>query len=122
MTTIYVLIQFPDSGEAEIIGLFSTRRLAEDAQEGLTYSEIKEHYLNPFTEHPPGQQFWHVTIESGEICDCYARYPCCGLMPGHKHWTRGSNYYENIPMIDTYCWATNEEHAKKIALDHYEGK
>jgi len=121
MTTIYVLIQFPDSEEAEIIGLFSTRKLAEGAQEELTYSEIKEHYLNPLTEHPPGQQFWHVTIESGEICDCYARYPCCGLMPGHKHWTKGS-YYENAPMIDVYCWATDEEHAKKIALDHYEGK
>jgi hypothetical protein len=121
MTIIYALIAFYGTEEATICGLFSTRELAEDAQTDSPYSEIQEHYLNPFTEHPPGQQFWCVEVILGNISKCYTTKPGWGLRPKRDY---PRNYKGD--RIDhtywTYCWATDEEHAKEIALEPHEDK
>jgi hypothetical protein len=121
MITIYALIYPPGTEESCIIGLFSTVELAEDAQKDTPYSEIKEYYLNPFTEHPPGQQFWFVDVFFGEIRECYIVKPGYGLRP-KRDYSRNYKGDRIDHTYKTYCWATDEEHAKKIALDHYEGK
>jgi hypothetical protein len=68
MTSIYVLTE-GDYSDYHIVGVYSTKELAKEAQSLYEHSQIEEYDL------------------------------------------------DNIPEYFVYCWAVDEDHAEKIALD-----
>jgi hypothetical protein len=116
MTVIYAVIEFYGTEEAEVVGLFSTMKLAEDLKKELPYSVIKEYFLDPLTENPPGQEFWFVKVVSGEVKECYSVGACCGAIPPPRE-LRISSKGELIST--THCWANDEKQAKSISLNDY---
>lgn len=115
MTIIYVVIDFYGSEEATPMGLFSTRVLAEEAKKNNPFAEIKEYYLDPFTENPSGQEFWYVKVVSGEIRDCFAVKPCYAIPPLRELCITS----QGDVLSTSHCWANNEKQAKSIALNDY---
>ena len=116
MTSIYVLTE-GDYSDYHIVGVYSTKELAEEAQSLYKDSQIEEYDLDNIPEHPPGMKAWFVRINDGKLDDLCA--------------SQVSPFYETIPRefeyeypkggtaYFVYCWAVDEEHAEKIALDKY---
>lgn len=117
MTIIYAVIDFYGTEESEVAGLFSTMELAEDLKKHLPFSVIKEYYLNPLTERPPGQEFWFVEVFSGEVKNCYAVGACRAIPPPREF--RINYEPKGCPVSTTYCWANDEKQARSIALNDY---
>jgi hypothetical protein len=118
MTIIYAVIDFYGTEEAEVVGLFSTMKLAEDLKKELPYSEIKEYFLDPLTENPPGQEFWFVEVVNGEVKECYSVGACCGAIPPSPQLRFNPRSKGDI-VSTTHCWANNEKQARSIALIDY---
>ena len=117
MTIIYAVIDFYGMEECEVAGLFSTMELAEDLKKDLPFSEIKEYFLNPLTERPPGQEFWFVEVVSGEVKHCYVVGACWAIPPPRE---LRINYRSKGDLVSTtHCWANDEKQAKSIALNDY---
>lgn len=123
MTTIYVLTE-GDYSDYHIVALYSTRELAEEAQQHCPESNIEEYKLDSveIPEHPPGYTGWSVTIDAEEniICSSYQQDTISRpFEPQEKYY---ENHYSNSNTPSLFvvrCWARDEEHAEKIALDKY---
>jgi hypothetical protein len=116
MTSIYVLTEGSYS-DYHIVGVYSTKELAEEAQSLYNSSQIEEYDLDNIPEHPPGMSAWFVVISDGKLDGIYASQ----VSPFDQTVPRESEYkYPNGRTNYTvYCWAVDEDHAKKIALDKY---
>ncbi len=105
--TIYILTE-GDYSDYHIIGAYSSEELANKAKVLYPYSRVEEYDLDSIPEHPPGMVKWIVRLENGQLSMCYRDNP--------------DDFYNDFyGEQHTICrmWATDEEHAKKIALDRY---
>ncbi len=116
MTSIYVLTE-GDYSDYSIIGVYSTKELAEEAQTLYKYSQIEEYDLDNIPEHPPGMTAWFVRIGDGKLDDLYTSQ----VSPFEQTVPREFEYkYPNgATAYFVYCWAVDANHAEKIALDKY---
>jgi hypothetical protein len=118
MTKVYVLTTGSYS-DYHIVATFSTRELAEEAKKlcGNDDPEIQEYELDSLQipDHPPGQTAWHVNIDTKG-----ARQPwICQDNIFERNFTPSSEFQPRSGYYVVECWARDEEHAKKIALDKY---
>jgi hypothetical protein len=117
MSTIYLLTA-GEYSDYHIVAAYSTRELAEKAQELCPDSGIEEYELDSkqIPEHPPGHTAWHTLINvfTNEIL---FSYQCDGI----NGFEVGESYTErnHTSIYEVNCWARDEEHARKIALDKY---
>jgi hypothetical protein len=117
MTKIYVLTEGSYS-DYHIIGVYSTEELAQEAQLLNTYSEIEEYDLNHIPDHPPGHVAWTVMFKDAEIHATYRASPFDTIIPSEHGYN--SNARRGIcASYIVHCWATDEDHARKIALDKF---
>lgn len=105
---IYVLTE-GDYSDYHIVGVYSTQELAQEAQTLYPYSGIEEYDLDDIPEHPPGMLAWGVNIEDSTIVYTY-------LVDPHECPSE-RDCYNGVYVVN--CWAVDEEHANKIALDKY---
>jgi hypothetical protein len=116
MTSIYVLTE-GDYSDYHILGVYSTKELAEEAQSLYNGSQIEEYDLDNIPEHPPGMSAWFVRISDGKLDDIYTSQvsPFDETVPREDEyeWSDGETGYF------VYCWAVDGDHAEKIALDKY---
>jgi len=116
MTSIYVLTE-GDYSDYHIVGVYSTKELAKEAQSLYKDSQIEEYNLDHIPEHPPGMSAWYVNISDGKLDDISTSQvsPFEETVPREDEyeWSNGEIGYF------VYCWAVDEDHAEKIALDKY---
>ena len=116
MKNIYVLTEGSYS-DYHIVGVYSTKELAEEAQSLYQDSQIEEYDLDNIPEHPPGMSAWFVRISDGKLDDIFTTQvsPFNETVPSEKEyqWSDGETAYF------VYCWAVDGNHAEKIALDKY---
>ena len=108
MKKIYVLTE-GDYSDYHIVGVYSTSELAQEAQTLYPGSLIENHDLDDIPEHPPGMLAWGVNIEDSNIVYTYLVDP--HECPLERDCLNG--------VYAVNCWAVDEEHANKIALDKY---
>ena len=108
MKIIYVLTE-GDYSDYHIVGVYSTQELAQEAQTLYPDSGIEEYDLDDIPEHPPGMLAWGVTIKDSTIGYTYLSDP--HECPSERDCPNG--------VYAVNCWAVDEEHANKIALDKY---
>ena len=108
MKKIYVLTE-GDYSDYHIVGVYSTPELAQEAQTLYPDSGIEEYDLDDIPEHPPGMLAWGVNIEDSNIVYTYLVDP--HECPLERDCLNG--------VYAVNCWAVDEEHANKIALDKY---
>jgi hypothetical protein len=113
MTTAYILTEGEYSGY-HIIGVYSTKELAEKAQFVYAGSVIEEYELDNVSNYPPGMKAWYVNINANRPQKpyCHQISPDCAMGIPSESMHRGKKYCVN-------CWAVDEEHAIKIALDKF---
>jgi hypothetical protein len=117
MKMFYILTERPWPDEYKIIGLFSTKQLAEDAKKHFPGSEIEEHFLDPLTGYQTGYQMWHVSFKDGKI---YINNPLgfalYGSKPREEYFVnkQGKKYYNVL------CWASDVDQAAMIATKKYD--
>ena len=116
MTSIYVLTE-GDYSDYHIVGVYSTKELAKEAQSLYEYSQIEEYDLDNIPEHPPGMTAWFVGISDGKLDDITTSQvsPFEVIVPSEKEY----EYHDGTASYFVYCWAVDEDHAEKIALDKY---
>ena len=97
------------------VGAYTTRELAEEAQELIPDSDIEEMELDVKYDVPPGCRAWRVDLLEGVV-----NY-CSQLMPIHfdSEFEKLCANYQNKEIYITNCWARDREHAEKIAIDRY---
>lgn len=105
---IYVLTE-GDYSDYHIVGVYSTPELAQEAQTLYPDSMIENYDLDDIPEHPPGMLAWGVNIEDSTIVYTYLVDP--HECPSERDCLNG--------VYAVNCWAVDEEHANKIALDKY---
>ena len=116
MTSIYVLTEGSYS-DYHIVGVYSTKELAKEAQSLYEHSQIDEYDLDNIPEHPPGMKAWFVRISDGKLDDITTSQvsPFEVIVPSENEY----KYYNGETGYFVYCWAIDEDHAEKIALDKY---
>jgi len=121
MTSIYVLTE-GDYSDYHIVGVYSTKELAKEAQSLFKNSQIEEYGLDNIPEHPPGMSAWFVRISDGKLDDIYTHQvnpfeETVPLLESQGEFEYKYNNGETAYFV--YCWAIDEDHAEKIALDKY---
>ncbi len=105
--TIYILTE-GEYSDYHIIGAYSSMELASEAKVLYPGSQIEDYNLDIIPEHPPGMVAWIVVIKNNNLDFS------CQISPTNfyedRHFSNKSNFY---------VWATDKEHAEKIALDRY---
>jgi hypothetical protein len=116
MKTIYILTE-GDYSDYHIVGVYSTKELAEEAQSLYQYSRFEEYSLDYIPEHPPGMKAWFVRIDDGtlEFGLTHEVNAFDQKVPHEDEY----NYHNGETGYFVYCWAVDKEHAEKIALDKY---
>lgn len=122
MTTIYVLTE-GDYSDYHIVALYSTREFAEKAQKLCPNSNVEEYELDSvkIPEHPPGYTGWNVTIDvdTNTIYHSYQKDVLGGLFKPQENYCDNSKWPSTPSLFVVNCWARDQEHAEKIALDKY---
>ena len=112
---IYLLTE-GEYSDYHVIGVYSTKEIAEEAKSLFPDSEIEEKDLDFTPEHPPGMKFWCC-----RIVDDIIEY--CNQIGPYSHYQRLSDYYHTGIAGDNhgyyYMWARDKDHATKIALDRW---
>lgn len=122
MTTIYVLTE-GEYSDYRIVALYSTLELAQAAQKHCPDSRIEEYELDAIKipEHPPGYTAWIVSINT-KINSIYYVGQADSLF-GHfepkEVYYEGGGHDGELNTLQVHCWARNEEHSRKIALDKF---
>jgi hypothetical protein len=105
-----------------IVALYSTEEQAQKALElGDEETRIEEYELDSFQipEHPPGHKPWLVRIEynTSKIVLTFQEY-----FLERSEWSPMETFHDLEgfgPEFWVRCWARDDEHAEKIALDKY---
>jgi hypothetical protein len=120
MTKVYILTAGVHS-DYRIVATFSTRELAEEAKKfcGDDDPEIEEYELDSLQipDHPPGHTAWTVSIGIKESGLLWIRQ--ANILERDFTFTPSSEFQPLSGYYVVECWARDEEHAKKIALDKY---
>ena len=117
MNTIYILTEGSYS-DYHVIGVYSTKELAEKAQFVYEDSQIEEYTLDDVPDYPPGMKGWYVNIDDAKPDEPYSYQvsPDYAIIPSESeynyHYNKQTGYY-------VYCWAVDKDHALKIARDKY---
>ena len=113
---VYILTEGSYS-DRMIVGVYSTIEMAEQAQLLLDEDEVSDIQRCKFDylpQVPEDLTAWYVYIQDERLKTSYPISPVKYKVP-HERFT--SNKGSLIGII--YCWARDEEHANKIALDKY---
>jgi len=113
MKTVYILTA-GDYSDYHIIGVYSTRELAEKAQFLYEYSRIEEYSLDRIPDAPPNMKAWELFLSDEEGISCYPSNPD-GDVPYENYFTTN----KGILTASYRVWATDEDHARKIAQDQW---
>jgi hypothetical protein len=111
--TIYILTA-GDYSDYHIIGVYSTRELAEQAQFLYRDSQIEEYSLDNIPEHPPGMKAWEVLVSDESGVNCYSIDPD-NRVPYENYFTT----HEGFLTASYHVWAFDYDHARKIAQDQW---
>ena len=115
--TAYVLTE-GDYSDYHIIGVYSTKKLAEEAKSLWPNSDVESFPLDDIPEHPPGMYFWSGRAEA-RIGAEETKQQVYKAAPG-KASLRGEDLsYGNIVVFCVDFWAADEDHAFKILQDKY---
>ena len=121
MKTIYILTE-GDYSDYHIVATFSTKELAEEAQNHCPNSDIEVYELDALEipEHPPGHTAWTVNInaKTNTINWTNPYNSLDGFAPAEKYY-EGGGLSGAVDTFVVYCWARDKEHAEKIALDKF---
>lgn len=123
MKTAYILTDGCYS-DYHIVGVYSTLELAEKAKEHLSGDDvyIEEYDIDTMLPtSPPGMFAWHIVInyDTSEITNTY-KVDCLGSnFDPNELYSEGNSKYSMPATYHVQCWARDEEHAQKIALDKY---
>mgnify|MGYP003674144367 FL=1 len=100
MTSIYVLTEGSYS-DYHIIGVYSTKELAKEAQSLYQDSQIEEYDLDHIPEHPPGMTAWYVSISDGKLDDITTRQvsPFNETVPREYEY----KYHDGTTSYFVYC-------------------
>lgn len=122
--TIYILTE-GSCDNYRIVAVYSTKELAEEANFLCPDSRIEEYDIDSvqIPEHPPGHSAWSVSVDTKK--DCIQSAQQCD--PLSRVFNIKEKYYECPKYVShlyssvyrVNCWARDEEHAKKIALNKY---
>ena len=116
---IYILTEGSYS-DYHIIGAYSTKELAEEAQSLYPDAEIEEYGLDYIPEHPPSMTAWSVYIKDGEITNTYSTNPFNTTNIPYENYSVSSHpMQKGIKCASFNIWAVDREHAEKIALDKW---
>ena len=115
---IYILTEGCYS-DYHIVGAYSTKELAEEAQSLYPDADIEEYGLDYIPEHPPGMSAWSVYILDGKITGTYSANPFGNNIPYENYATSSHPMHKEIKYASFNIWAVDREHAEKIALDKY---
>jgi hypothetical protein len=115
---IYILTEGSYS-DYHIIGAYSTKELAEEAQSLYPDADIEEYGLDYIPEHPPGMTAWSVYIKDGEITNTYSTNPFDTNIPYESYSVSSHPKHKGIKCASFNIWAVDREHAEKIALDKW---
>lgn len=115
MTTAYILTG-GEYSDYHIIGVYSTKELAEKAQFVYTNSRIQEYEMDIVLDCPPGMKGWYVMLDGNpEQTYCNSASPYYATIPFEREFIEPSG----TKVYQVYCWAVDEEHAIKIAQDKF---
>lgn len=115
--TAYVLTE-GEYSDYKIIGVYSTKELAEEAKLLWPYSEVEDFSLDHIPEHPPGMYFWHGWADTN-IDDQETMQRVCKAPPGEANEQGTEFSYGNRLRFRVNFWATDKDHALKILHDKY---
>lgn len=115
--TAYVLTE-GDYSDYKVIGVYSTKELAEEAKTLWPYSSVVSFPLDYIPEHPPGMYFWFGTanrrIGAKEI-----EHKVFKVGPNKPFWQGEEFTYGNTLGFRVNFWAVDKDHALKILQDKY---
>jgi hypothetical protein len=115
--TAYVLTE-GDYSDYHIIGVYSTKELAEEAKTLWPYSDVESFLLDNIPEHPPGMYCWYGCADK-RIGAQEPEYRVCKAGPSEASW-QGTEYsYRDGLLFRVNFWAVDEDHALKILQDKY---
>jgi hypothetical protein len=115
--TAYVLTEGDDS-DYLVIGVYSTKELAEEAKTLWPYSDVESFPLDDIPEHPPGMYFWYGCADR-HISAKEPEYRVRKVGPS-KASGQGKEFRSGNRLL--FCvdfWAVDEDHALKILQDKY---
>jgi len=115
--TAYVLTE-GDYSDYKVIGVYSTKELAEEAKILWPYSSVESFPLDDIPEHPPGMYFWHGTADR-TIGNKEPVYKVCKTGPSGTIGQGIESGYGNRRFFRVNFWAADEDHALKILQDKY---
>jgi hypothetical protein len=115
--TAYVLTE-GDYSDYHIIGVYSTKELAEEAKTLWPCSDVESFSLDDIPEHPPGMYFWHGCADK-HIGDEEPKYRVCKAGPSETSEQGTELKYGNRLLFRVDSWAVDEDHALKILQDKY---
>jgi hypothetical protein len=115
--TAYVLTEGSYS-DYHIIGVYSTKELAEEAKTLWPDSDIEPFPLDDIPEHPPGMYFWHGCADRR----IGAKEPEYRVLPAGPSEVsgQGTEFCNGNRLL--FCvdfWAVDQNHAFKILQDKY---
>jgi hypothetical protein len=113
MSTVY-LVTDGDYSDYHLLGVYSTRRLANVARVRYAASNIEEYEFDAMPEAPPGLLPWDVLMDIHG--DCHAPYHGAqAKRTSCEEFTeRTVSYYDEVHLKFS-VWATDARHAIKIA-------
>lgn len=115
MTNIIYVVTDGEYSDYHIVGVFTSKEKAEIVHKLYPDSYIEEYDLDVVPEHPPGMVAWSVRIMVNDTSDITVRQN--PPMEAYAHMWEGNQHFP--ASYNVGCWARNEEHAKKIALDKF---
>jgi hypothetical protein len=115
--TAYVLTE-GDYSNYHIIGVYSTKKLAEDAKTLWPYSDVESFSLDDIPEHPPGMYAWSGSVEQ-RIGEEEPRQEVHKTNPDDLSLQVYEVAYGDVFRFYVGFWAADEDHAFKILQDKY---
>jgi hypothetical protein len=115
--TAYVLTE-GDYSDYHIIGVYSTKELAEEVKTLWPDSDVESFPLDNIPEHPPGMCFWTGRAEAPIGAEA-TKQQVYKTAPGQASLKGEDVSYRNIVVFYVGFWAVDEDHAFKILQDKY---
>ena len=115
--TAYVLTE-GDYSDYKVIGVYSTKELAEEAKILWPYSDVESFPLDDIPEHPPGMYFWHGCADK-HVGAKEPEYRVAKAGPSETSRQGTELKYGNRLLFRVDFWAADENHALKILQDKY---
>ncbi len=115
--TAYVLTE-GNYSDYHIIGVYSTKELAEEAKTLWPYSSVESFPLDDIPEHPPGMYAWGGSVEQ-RIGEEEPRQEVHKTNPDDLNMQAYEVAYGDVFRFYVGFWAADEDHAFKILQDKY---